>query len=100
MHPLLIIIAAVLTLFTIIGIWVHFEPHDWYECWALKAYWETKTDFGTIKRHCSYTIYFSPIRNRYKLECRGEEPKLHCEYPNACKKLGELNQSLINNKLK
>lgn len=65
--------------------------NDWKPVWSDMAEWVN--DEGESTGYVFSIIFYSKIRNKYKLECIGYEPKALSWYGVALKKLIELSNN-------
>ena len=69
------------------------KKSDWVEVWADQEGWE---DDDTIWAQCSWTIYYSKSRKKYKLEMEGYRPRQADKYPLVIAKFNEFNTQIRN----
>lgn len=69
-------------------------PNDWIQIWCELGKWYTSNDPNDVYAQCSYVIWFSKSRNRYKLSLSGYKPKYHKLYVDAVKQFSNLNWKL------
>jgi hypothetical protein len=78
-----------------------FKKNDWILVWNSYSEWTVQSvhPYGgnyETKERCFYKIYYSKLRNKYKMECEGYDPYKHFDYNKALTKLSELNNELLN----
>lgn len=63
---------------------------DWYPVWVKNGYYACQDSWGDkYRENFSIEIQFSPKRNRYRIKCRGYDPKLSNVYIEAVQKLNQ-----------
>lgn len=59
-----------------------FKKNDWVKVYESHGEWECYGLFNgsSFPEICTFTIWFSPIRKRYKLKTSGLNPYVHSKY--------------------
>lgn len=70
---------------------------DWMLLHAMRGEWKVNSEYGTYSEYCNFEIYYSPSKDKVKLEKSGYKPNAHTMYETAMGILSQYNRAILEN---